>query len=195
MKQSTSGWAAVVLFLAAAWPLAASAIEFSGTRSNISPGGTPGGRCGPAITVSFAPDAFAASGTSNLGAFSYTASHCIASPPPGPYTDGEFVWDFGNGTLTGTYVGLLTDGGAPGSFHVSETISFTGGTGAFAGTTGMASATGTLVFGMLEGEFASFSDVSFEGSLTPVPEPATWALMLGGVAGVVGAWKRRRATA
>ncbi len=188
-------WTAIAA-AALAWPAAASADPFSGTRSNISPGGVLGGRCGAGvITVSFAPGAFAASGTSNLGAFSYTASHCIASPPPGNYYDGLFTWDFGDGTLSGTYTGALTAAAQPGQFNVSESLLFTTGTGRFAGLSGSALATGLVSFGQFNGTPASFGDVSFTGSL--VPEPAGWAMALAGVAALGGISRvsRRRATA
>lgn len=182
--------ALAILTLAVAAPVLAESIPFSGTRSNVSPGGTPAGRCAPALTIQFAPDSFAASGSSNLGSFSYTASHCIAGFPPGPYTDGEFTWDFGDGTLAGTYTGLLSAGAAPGSFDVSETIVFTAGTGRFFGMTGSATATGQLTFGQFQGVPASFGEVAFSGLLTPIPEPATAALWLTGLGMLVAARRR-----
>lgn len=160
-------------------PAAAGAVSFSGSRSNITPGGAPGGRCGDGLlTILFSPTSFEASGSSNLGSFEYTASHCIAGFPPGPYTDGLFSWDFGDGTLEGQYSGQLTAGTAPGTFDVSESMVFTGGTGRFAGAQGAATATGTLSFGSYLGSPASFGQVDFAGELSipAVPEPATWAM-------------------
>jgi hypothetical protein len=196
MKQSTSGWMTAAIFLLAAAPAAAAPIVFSGERNNISPGGMLGGRCGDtALTISFAPDAFAASGSSTLGDFGFTASHCIAGFPPGPYTDGEFVWDFGDGTLEGSYVGELAATGMPGQFSISETISFTGGTGRLAGATGSASFTGLLQFGMFEGAPASYGSGSFVGTLdiAAVPEPGTWSLLLAGGAALAAMGRRRAA--
>lgn len=187
------------IFLAAAaallagTPLVAATVNFSGTRFNITPGGEFGARCAPAITVSFAPDALAASGTTNLGNFSYVASHCIASPPPGAYYDGELVWTFANGTLIGTYNGTLSATAVPGAFDVAEWISFTGGTGRYAGANGSATFTGLLEFGMFEGIPGSTSTGNFTGTLSGpnIPEPATWAMMITGF-GLVGASARRR---
>lgn len=192
MRKSIAA-AVLVIAGATAGPSFAGFEPFSGTRSNISPGGVLGGRCGAdVLTVSFAPDAFAAAGTSNLGSFSYTASHCIAAPPPGSYFDGLFTWDFGDGTLTGSYTGTLTARAVPGEFDVTEDIVFTGGSGRFEGATGSAVATGILSFGAFGGGFASFGEVGFSGTLsTPVPEPATWALWLAAAA-AAGATSRRR---
>ncbi len=199
MTRSASGRIRAVtlalLAATAALPATAASVVFSGERNNISPGGALGGRCGPTtLTISFAPDAFAASGSSNLGAFQYTASHCIAGFPPGPYTDGLFSWDFGDGTLEGSYTGLLTPGTLPGQFNVNESIAFTGGTGRFAGAVGSASFTGLLRFGAFGGVPASFGEGRFTGMLeipSAVPEPGTWSLLLAG--GAVMAAMRRRA--
>lgn len=185
------------LMAAVAHPSAAGTIDFSGTRFNITPSGVFGDRCAPAITVKFAPDAFAASGTSNLGNFSYVASHCIAAPPPGSYFDGLFEWTFADGTLSGTHFGTLALTDTPGEFSVLETLTFTGGTGRYLDASGSASLTGLLRFGMFEGVPASSAEGSFTGRLTApgIPEPATWAMLIAGF-GIVGlAARRRRSTA
>ena len=187
------------LLATAAAPAMAGTVALSGTRSNISPGGSPGGRCAPALTIGFAPGSFTASGTSNLGDFSYTASHCIAGPPPGSYYDGVFEWTFANGTLSGTHDGTLTLAG-PGLFNVVENLVFTGGTGRYLGASGSAIATGTLQFGQFNNVPASFGNVTLSGEVTApgVPEPASWAMLITGF-GIIGASARhrrpRRATA
>jgi hypothetical protein len=180
----------------AAGPAAAGTVAISGTRTNITPGGAPGGRCAPALTVSFGPAAFAASGTSTLGDFSYVASHCIAAPPPGDYFNGVFEWTLPTGTLFGTHTGSLTAGGAAGVFNVVENLIFTGGTGLFEAASGFAVATGAVRFGQFNGVGASFGDARFVGQVTAprVPEPATWALLLAGF-GVLGAVRRTRSAA
>jgi hypothetical protein len=199
MKQSTPRWCRALVVAAlstsAAVPATAGTVVFSGERSNISPGGMLGGRCGgTAVTVSFAPDAFAASGSSTLGAFDYTASHCIAGFPPGPYTDGQFEWDFGDGTLEGTYSGSLASAGQPGQFNVTETLSFTSGSGRFAGAPGSAMLSGLLQFGAFGGAPASFGTGSFVGTLDipAVPEPGTWSLLLLGGAAMTAMRRRER---
>ena len=192
-----SNWrqqAFVALVAAVASTAAAQAADraFAGTRSNITPGGVMGGRCAPAITVNFGPNAFAASGTSNFGNFTYEASHCIATPPPGSYYDGLFTWTLADGTLTGTHSGTLSFL-APGQFSVLENLLFTGGTGRYAGATGNVVATGVLSFGLFQGTPASFSEASFTGTLNApgVPEPASWAMLLAGF-GLVGSLTRRQ---
>jgi hypothetical protein len=187
---------AAVAGLAAAVPAAAGTVSISGTRTNISPGGAPGGRCAPALTITFGPDAFAASGTSTLGDFTYVASHCIAAPPPGSYYDGLFEWTLPTGTLFGTHTGTLTASGTAGVFNVAENLVFTGGTGQYLGASGFAEALGTLRFGQFNGVGASFGDVRFTGQVTAprVPEPATWALLMAGF-GVLGAVRRSRPAA
>jgi hypothetical protein len=186
-----------VFWAALAAPRVASAIDFNGTRSNISPGGVFGGRCGDgALTISFGPGAFAASGSTNLGSFVYTASHCIDGPPPGAYYDGQLAWDFGDGVLTGNYTGLLTATGTPGQFALSETIAFTGGSGRFAGAAGGASAAGVPLFGSYDEGFASYGATAFRGSLDvpAIPEPGTGALWaVGALAVAVVTARRRRA--
>ena len=197
MNSSRLSWSSTALGLAcslAALSASAGTVAISGSRSNITPGGTPGARCAPALTIAFAPAALAASGASSLGSFSYTASHCIAGPPPGPYTGGLFTWSFGDGTLSGAYTGLLSASAVLGQFLVNEDIVFTAGTGRFDGATGSATANGTLRFGQLNGANVSFGEVSFNGQVTAarLPEPASWALVLAG-GGLALVASRRRA--
>jgi hypothetical protein len=186
---------ATVLAAALAAPAVASAIDFNGTRSNISPGGMFGGRCGDnALTISFAPGAFAATGNTNLGSFVYTASHCIDGPPPRAYYDGQFAWDFGDGVLSGTYTGELMATATPGQFSLSETIAFTGGSGRFAGATGGASAAGVVLFGSYDAGFASYGATAFRGNLDvpAIPEPGTAALWAAGSLVLAAISVRRR---
>jgi PEP-CTERM motif len=197
--QFTSGPSSLLLLAAVlAAPGSAGALDFNGTRSNISPGGTFGGRCGDsALTISFGPGAFAASGSTNLGNFVYTASHCIDGPPPGAYYNGLFAWDFGDGVLNGTYHGLLEATSTPGQFALSETLAFTGGSGRFAGASGGASAAGILLFGTYDSGFASYGATAFRGSLDvpAIPEPGTVALWAAGGLALAGVAVRRRRNA
>ena len=187
-------WASAAMALGFCATVQAGTVALEGTRTNISPGGVPGGRCAPALTIQFSPDVFQAVGSSNLGSFAYSASHCIASPPPGSYYDGQFTWTFADGTVHGTHGGTLSAGATPGVFDVTEHMIITGGTGRYAGASGFADAVGTVQFGMHQGQPASFGNVTFSGQMmaAAVPEPASGLMMTValGAAGL-GAWRKR----
>lgn len=167
----------------------AAVLPFSGTFQNVTPPGIPGGRCGPppVLTLTFTPES--TSGVSNLGAFTVAASHCVVpTPPVTTYGAGEFTWFFEAGdTLIGTYTGTfkIVPGGT------AETIQdyvITGGTGLFRRATGMFQHQGTVVFGP---GGVTTGEASFAGSITTIPEPATWGMMILGF-GTVGAMARRK---
>ncbi len=96
---------------------------------------------------------------------------------------GSFSLTRGADTLTGT---LLTALGPPGSFALAYTV--TGGTGQFAGASGDISSLVTLIEGVGPDAF-SYAEI---GVITVVPEPASWALMLGGAAWLAVRQRRRR---
>src|SRR6185437_11022893 len=101
--------------LAAAGPAAAATLSFTGTEGNTNPPAQTGGRCAPALTVSIGPAG--AVGTSNLGGFTPTQSHCLNAPPPVSYYDGQFDFAFDAGdSLSGVYTGTLSASGTPGLF-------------------------------------------------------------------------------
>jgi hypothetical protein len=186
---------AVVAGLGLAAPAAATV--FSGTFANTNAPAAPGGRCA-ALTVTignFGP--FHATGTSNFGGFTGAQSHCLASGPPiavgaaaVPYFSGLFTYTFARGTLSGTYAGLLTNGGARGVIDNVQNFVITGGTGRFAGATGAFTGTGGIVFG--SGPPAATLTIAGGTVIAPgVPEPATWGLLVVGF-GLTGALMRRR---
>lgn len=171
--------------LASAAPVSAATVLFSGTRQNIDSPGAASARCGSRTTISVRndPPTATSSGTSNLGSFTPTLSHCIQLPPS---MSGQTIFDLGEfefallsgDLLTGTYSGTLTPL-SPGVFSIFQTHLVTGGTGIFAGATGAFDSMGTLSF--LTGRPTAFQ--TFEGTLNlPVPEPGTWVMMLGGFA-------------
>lgn len=181
-------------------PAGAVTIAFSGTRANINPISPPGsGRCAPTYfnTVSIAPGSISSTGTSNLGSFASTQSHCIVTAPPTTVVDGLFTYDFGNGdTFFGTYTGNVSLSGTPGTFDTVENLILTGGTGRFAGATGTVTSGGQLYFaanptgapgvaGFFTGQVTGTLDIP------GVPEPITWATMVTGF-GLAGAALRRR---
>jgi hypothetical protein len=83
----------------------------------------------------------------HIGKYTIVNSHCV-DPATGVLTDGSFTKTAANGDqLFGTYVGNSTVIQPPapvGIFAVTGTLTYTGGTGRFAGTTGTASMEGTL---------------------------------------------------
>lgn len=157
---------AMIAALSAAQPAAAQTVKFDGTRENVNPLNPPGtGRCVPPYfnTVQIAPGALSSTGTSNLGSFASTQSHCITSPPPTQVVDGEFTYVFRAGdSITGTYSGAVAPGGTPGQFIGTENLVITGGTGRFAGASGTILETGTLAFANGLATFAGTVD----GSIT-----------------------------
>ena len=197
MLMRTVRAATVSIACAAAFAGAANAttFAFSGTRQNVTPVvGTPGGRCGAAITVAITPGNLSASGVSNLGAFSLSESHCIAGLPPNPYDQGRFEWTFADGaTLFGTYTGAASLSPTPGVFALTSDAVVGGGTGRFLGATGSFSTVGKLRLGMVDGQRVSIGEGVFTGAINApaIPEPGTWALMIAGF-GATGAALRRR---
>lgn len=182
---------ALALTLATGLPISgadAAVMSFSGSFQNVTPPGVPGGRCGPppVLTLTFAPDV--TSGVSTFGAFTVAASHCVLpTPPVTSYGEGQFTWFFGSGdTLAGTYTGTFTI--VPGG--TAQTVQdylVTGGIGRFRGATGAFQHEGSVTFGA---GGVTRGEARFAGSITTVPEPASWGMMMLGF-GAVGALARR----
>lgn len=173
--------------------VAALSTAFTGSLTNTNAPAAPGGRCAPALTVDIGPGFGTASGTSNLGSFVPTDSHCIVPPLPTNYFDGLFSFDFsGRDVLVGTYSGSLSATGQPGVFANLQQFIVTGGTGRFANTSGSFNGIGNVVFapGELPSSFASLSGTLEIGA---VPEPSTWAMLISGFALSGCVLRRRRA--
>lgn len=182
--------------------LNAATFAFSGTQSYINVLNPPGtGRCAPNTTVNIMPGNLSSSGTSNLGGFSSTQSHCLLGlAPPTSIFDGIFSFAFDAGdTLTGIYTGNITNAARPDifDFDLVEEFIVTGGTGRFLSATGAFTLTGSLV--RYEnprgpGYVADFNG-GFRGNIEApaVPEPATWAMLVLGF-GMVGYATRQRVT-
>lgn len=181
--------------LAASGTAQAATVVFTGSRANANALLPPGsGRCAPTYfnTVVISPSNGTSTGTSNLGAFQSTQSHCIVSAPPTAIVDGLFTYDFGLGdTLFGTYTGNVAASATAGVFNSTENLLVTGGTGRFLGATGSITTNGQLFFAQGLGNFSG----SVNGTLNlanAVPEPAGWALTIGGVGLIGGGLRRRR---
>jgi hypothetical protein len=189
------------LFLGALTPAMAGTVLFTGLQDNTNvpaatsaPGSVP---CGGALQVFISDTSpFFSAGSSNLGAFTTTQTHCLSGPPPitGPgsdsYFDGSFDYFFAGGQLSGTYYGTLTND-SPGKVGNEQHFTVTGGTGIFAGATG-----GFLGEGAID--FTSgkpVSHIDFTGTITAsglVPEPGTWAMLICGFGAIGGTLRARR---
>lgn len=164
MKQILSLSAALVALMAAL-PSNAQDFSFQGTRENVNPLSPPGtGRCVPPYfnTVEISPGNLSSTGTSNLGTFTSTQSHCITSPPPTNVADGEFTYTFRAGdSIIGTYSGTVVGSGTPGTFAATENLVITGGTGRFVGASGTLTGSGLLGFANGSGVYSG----TVEGSI------------------------------
>lgn len=194
MKMLTAAGVGLV-FLAVATPSEAAVVTFSGSRTNVDAPGPASPRCGSRTTANIRHDPPTATsiGTSNLGAFTPTLSHCIQLPlsasAANPFDLGEFNFDFGMGdVLFGTYSGVVNFV-SPGVFAISQTHLVTGGTGRFLSASGSFDSSGLLTFPA--GRPSVTQQFSGELSLPAVPEPETWLLLILGF-GAVGASLRSR---
>lgn len=172
---------AIALTLACSFAASASAMPFAfaGSRTNVNPLSPPGsGRCAPTYfnTVSIGPGNGTSTGTSNLGDFSATQSHCIVSAPPTNVVDGIFTYDFGLGdTIFGNYTGQVALSDTPGRFMGTEYLNVTGGTGRFLGVLGTLVSEGTLFFASGNGNYRG--TISGTLDLADVPEPASFSIL------------------
>jgi hypothetical protein len=154
---------------ASAAPALSQTFDFEGTRENVNPLTPPGGRCVPPYfnTVNIAPGQLSSTGTSNLGSFTSTQSHCITSPPPTSVVDGEFRYTFRGGDwIEGTYSGSVAASATPGQFIGTENLIVTGGTGRFTGATGSITSSGTLFFANGNGNFSGLVDGTINAGAT-----------------------------
>ena len=171
---------------ASAWAIPAQAADlaFSGSMTGL--GVTaPDSTCQPAYPAR--GTITGATGTSTLGNLVYSHNICLNGAPG--TSAGTFQIDFLNGSILGSMTGTATPSAIP---LISDTLFnylITSGTGAFLGASGSFTGIGTADTNFRPAHIA----ISFNGVVTAVPEPETWAMMLLGFAGI-GLTVRRRAT-
>jgi hypothetical protein len=167
-------WAALPLaVMGAAVPAQAADVAFSGSVVNaVSNVGDPSVCAAGFFHTYVLPSA----GTSpTLGAFSYSSDVCQAAGQP---ITGTFNIVLADGSFSGTQAGMATPQPPfpPTLFNLLINYTITAGTGAYAGATGSFIGTGTV--NMSTGQ--SLISLNFRA----VPEPASWAMMLVGFAGI-----------
>lgn len=170
--------AAAAIAIAAGSAASAVVVDFSGSmtgRGLLA----PNAGCAPAP---FQGQITGAPGSSVFGAFTYSHTTCTYGGP-GPVT-GNFVVDFGFDKFFGTLSGVATADAILGVGDLDWNYTITGGTGRFLGATGGFVGTGTGDTRVRP----SIVSLSFSA----VPEPATWAMMLLGCAGIGFALRKRK---
>ena len=184
MMKSVNRAGMSVALLAAAVPAQAADVAFSGSVINaISNVGDPSVCPADYFHTFVSPTA----GTSpTLGAFSYSSDVCQKAGQP---ITGTFSVVLGDGSFSGTQSGLATPlpPFPPTLFNLLVNYTITAGTGAYAGATGSFIGTGTV------NTSSGRSVISL--NFRAVPEPASWALMLVGFAGIGMAMRRSRGRA
>jgi hypothetical protein len=177
MKRVSKGAIAIAAALAQAAPAYAAVIAFSGTATATA-----------SVGVNAACPVFrgiaSGSGTSSYGAFTYSHVACTTGAT-GP-VNGTYIINFGIDQFSGNFGGTSAATATAGLFDLLFTYNITDGTGRFAGGTGSFNQVGTV---STLGGPPSHLSLNFSA----VPEPATWALMLIGFAGI-GLTVRRRGT-
>jgi hypothetical protein len=141
-----------------------------------------------------APDAF---GNLPLAVLPQSSAYDFGEGVFGGYYDlsSSFAFNLGTGTGSGTFVftrgadsfsGTIATSATPTGFLVGYTV--LSGTGLFAGLSGSGTGVVTALDPLTSSTVRYFED----GSITLVPEPATWLMWLAGGALLLGAARVRR---
>ena len=154
----------------------ADVLTFTGDATAIGTG-LPPGSCTPQFHSEVKPGN--SSGTSSLGAFGYTSNTCVT---PGGPVSGTFAIAFATDGFLGTLLGTNSPTATTGVFGPNFTYTILSGTGRFLGSTGTFLGTGSIDARTPPSQLT----LHFDGLIgaPAVPEPATWAMMLVGFAGL-----------
>lgn len=170
--------------------VAAATLAFTGHLMNDTPPPGPNPACmAGQVYINFNPSNAIALGTSNFGNFGPSQAHCL-TPPPISYSGGVFDFTFAAGdVLSGSYSGFFTPTGTPNVLNTTVNFIALGGTGRFLGASGTIQGVGILDRSLPR----PLNNIDLTGmlNLPAVPEPASWALMIGGFA-LTGVAMRRR---
>ena len=160
-------------------PATADVLTFSGSVTGLSSLIGPDATCAP-LPFRSAIDPSSTVGTSSLGSFTYGTSTCIALG--GGASFGSFIIDFGADQFSGTFDGGSTPTATPGISDTAWLFTILGGTGRFEGASGTFNGTG-IADATTRPTHVS---IDFNGNVVApaVPEPAGWALMIFGFAGI-----------
>jgi hypothetical protein len=173
--------------IVAALPLASAAnadvVNFSGSASGLGiTGASSPDKCG---SIPY-QGSLNAPGSSNYGAITYTHDVCTSGSAGGPVF-GTFKIFSGSDFFEGSLNGTVTVTGTPIS-DLFFTYLITGGTGQFSGASGS-------FYGIGTADLSKGPPATITLNFRAVPEPATWAMMLLGFAGIGLTIRRRQAPA
>jgi hypothetical protein len=174
------------MLLTAALPASADVLSFTGSVTGESTFVGLDPTCVAPEIFRTAIDPASTTGTSSLGDFTFGTSTCLS--PGGALSSGTFVIDFGADTFNGIFDGGSTPTDVAGISDTAWLFTVLGGTGIYEGASGTFQGTGTADARSRPTQVL----INFAGTVfTPVPEPATWLLMILGF-GQIGWLARRR---
>lgn len=174
------------MLLAGALPANADVLSFTGSVTGASTFVGLDPTCAAPEIFRSVIDPASTTGTSSLGDFTFGTHTCLSAG--GALSSGTFIIDFGTDTFNGIFDGGSTPTDVTGISDTAWLFTILGGTGLYEGASGTFEGTGTAD----ARSRPTLVSIDFAGTVfTPVPEPATWLLMILGF-GQVGLLARRR---